>query len=267
MALIYPDLAILPVGMSCQAAQQVYGHKPLIDSLMGEPGHKTSTPLNWLIAPAPAAATILETGLFFPGSLEAMERHGTRFFWRETGTWYWHVHDLDQNFDNTSAKFDYMAGNFDRLSGRRILAVWTNAQANLGLIARRHADVDILARQGDLKRLEAALRGRLGERVTLAAVLHPGRDDPDDPPDWPTSYRYFSADPPRSWRGDAQAWGRILHRALSDTLGDRIPPAPVAEQPVRPWRRYRLRRPADGMGPDLAALPAPSPPEAPGPST
>lgn len=213
MALIYPDLAIVSVGMSCQTAFQIRANKPYVDRLLGAEGVLHATPFDWLICPVPAALKLLETGRFFPSARDGLARHKGRVLWPETGAYYWHEPEAIRDFDEVRAKFDHLEASWRALAGRRVLAIWSNSQTNLDS-ATAGMGVDYTARQSDLDRLETALR-RWFPDLALYPVVAGGRVDADDPPNPGSAHPYTTEHPPLDWKGDAADWRRALHWALS----------------------------------------------------
>lgn len=213
MALIYSDLAIVSVGMSCQTAHQIRLHKDFLDRIVGQEGRLSATPFDWLICPAPSATKMLDAEQFFPDRRDDLELDDGHPRWHRTGACYWHEPQALNDFNLVRGKFDHLTNNWRGLAGRRILAFWSNTQANLrGTTARMN--IDLAARRRDLAELEAALK-RWFPQLKLFSIIASHRRDADDPPSQDTAFPYPGEDRKWGWKGKDEVWKEAFEWALA----------------------------------------------------
>lgn len=220
MALIYSDKAIVAVGMSCQAAEQLYMSKAAIDEQLGEVSEQRHTPLDWLIARPAAAAALLDSGRFVPETVQDLRRKGKRFRWRGIGAWFWHEPLATRDFDGLRAKFVHMTQTLENLKSRRILALWTNAQANLAGVSQRYGNTSPIVGRADLAQLDAAIH-RYFDNAGFWPIVAADRITPEDPLETDRFAVINCADDdPEDWRGNAERWRPLLAQAVARHLQD-----------------------------------------------
>ncbi|MAC79011.1 MAG: hypothetical protein CML66_13200 [Rhodobacteraceae bacterium] len=220
MALIYDDIAILSVGMSCQTAWRLYEAQGLIDGLVGTPGLRHGTPFDWTIARPVAVRRALELGRFRPDSPDDLRPRAGRFYWPETGIWYWHEHRAQAEFDSFAAKFDRLTATLEHLRTKRVLALWSNGQADLVFPSRRFPSTAPTIGGADLVHLARALDAFF-PNCRLFPVVAPHRIAPDRPLRRPPPATYDADDPEQDWQGDPQVWNPILAQAVTAHLDNR----------------------------------------------
>lgn len=217
MALIYDEFALLPVGMSCQFAHQLRHQKAWLDSLVGQIGSYHATPLDWQIAPPPAAAWQIEREEFLPVTPEEIETRRTVpgfpemdiHFWPEAGSSYWHEPAMLSEFGRVSNKFANMTKTWRNLRSRRVLAVFTNTQMNLASVHARNPDLPPVPAIGDLLALRDRLAKRFG-RLHFHCVFRPERK-PVGLSQSELDFSIYSAqDDETNWRGNDTEWQRLL---------------------------------------------------------
>jgi hypothetical protein len=210
MALIYPNLAIVSVGMSCQTAHQIRQQKPFFDQLLGAEGVKHATPFDWLICPIPAALRLLDKASFYPKTRTELEKKHGRIWWPETGALYWHE---PNDFDLVRSKFNRLEQTWRALARRPVLAIWSNSQSNLDTSTQAFG-LDTVARQSDLAQLETAL-GNWFPSLAFCSVVAKARIDAADPPTADLAFTYDADDNPGDWRGNDGLWQDALRQTLA----------------------------------------------------
>jgi hypothetical protein len=212
MALIYEEFAILPVGLSCQVAQQLYEQKDFVDDLVGEVSRKRRTPFDWIVSPASSVTEQLIENKYFPDQPSELTHMADDkiFYWDRMKSWFFHAGDAFGRFQMHSDKFDHLTNAFDSLADKRIIAIWTNCQINM-VPDVTTPPLDNLCRRSDMVALQAALR-RFNPKTDLIPVVLRSRIDPDDPVTDADFIAYDVVDPPDRWRGDADMWRDIFTR-------------------------------------------------------
>lgn len=219
MALIYDDIAILSVGMSCQTAWRLKEAQGMIDGIVGQAGRQHGTPFDWIIARPTAVRQALETGRYRPDSPEDLVTSKNRFFWRDGGIWYWHEATALSDFDGFRSKFDRLAETMERLRRKRVLAIWSNCQADLTAPGRRFPSLQPQVSGPELVRLARTLEA-WSPGCRLLPVVHPERITADPPLRLPHAV-YDAQDGPRDWQGNPDIWNRLLTQAVTAHLENR----------------------------------------------
>lgn len=223
MALIYKDFAILPVGLSCQVAHQLYSQKDFVDGLVGARSQKRRTPFDWIVAPTRSVTQQLEHDTYFPSDPSELTHmaHNKVFYWDRMNSWFFHADDAVNTFQTHADKFAHLKKMLHGLSEKKkIIAIWTNCQMNMEP-AVTTPPLDNLCRRGDLLALEQQLR-RFNSGTELISVVRPSRMDPQDPMPAQDFIPYDLLEGPHNWKGDAAEWRRIFTQILR-------PDAPLAE--------------------------------------
>lgn len=214
MALIYRDVAIVSVGMSCQAAAQIYAAKPALDAIAGEVSERHHTPMDWLIARPEHAAALFHSGRFLPERPGDLFWQAGRFCWREAGIWYWHEPRANANFDTLRDKFAHTTAMLESLRDKNVLAVWTNGQRNLASVSAEFGATSPVVGRAQIERLRATVQ-EFFPRCTFWPVFSPADFDPRDPVA-PGGHAIYdnAADAPSDWIGNAAVWQPLLEAAF-----------------------------------------------------
>ena len=222
MSLVGKKIAVVSLGMCCQATFQIRHHAKLLASL-GEDATAviSGMPFDGLICPPPSAARMLKEDKFYPADLgELTVSEGA--YWEDFNVYYWHEFrpgkldpiigrkiNVEKSYRVLREKYQHMADKFRRLSEvERLIFVICNTQNNLPLVAELTgtvsprvdlASIDGLAAQGD------AFFGRPCEYVFATY------------PDWASgqsarnnvTVHELSRDK-SDWQGDPAQWARVF---------------------------------------------------------
>ncbi|MEO0678082.1 MAG: hypothetical protein AAFZ02_11060, partial [Pseudomonadota bacterium] len=163
------------------------------------------------------AARLLQAGRYFPESYEALTHlsHNKRYHWASENAWYWGLRRAEERFDDHAARFEAAAAQLESMRDLSVLAIWSNAQADLEGLDITPAP-DVTARQSDLTVLEAALKATFAE-AHLFSISPKSRIDATDPPAREASAYYYADDEAGDWRGDNDVWADMLTQALDKT--------------------------------------------------
>jgi hypothetical protein len=241
-------MAIVPIGISCQAAFQIKLQQSLLESLAGEPMVLSATPFDWRIVGLGQIAEMIEKWELSPTSAceiellditgemgknihaqvpAGLDTRNSRPYWRRQRCWFWHERFVD--FDSFRSKQAHLAARFARLgqaSTRLFFA--SNVQSNLINMQRRAGGFDIEIEMKDVTRLARALNERFGPS-TLHIVTRPklttGFEEvwKDTRPvqfcsrfGEPAISVYFFPEQNHhvTWHGDSNCWSRVFENAL-----------------------------------------------------
>ncbi len=207
--LIGKRTAVMSVGISCQAAEQLRSQVDHVAKILGERLEVHTTPWDWTICGPAGVAQMVQDGVTFPRDPSDLEARA-RPYWPARSCYFWHVGKAIARHQEALEEAQGREAWLDRLAGvRRRVFILANTQNNLE--AKRAAVGGFgvgLDRKGvDL--LEAALVARWGPaelHVVTRRGLHTlkGRA------------RTWELRPdPSEWRGDRAQWRALLAKILA----------------------------------------------------
>jgi hypothetical protein len=222
MSLVGRKIAVVSLGICCQATFQIRHHAKLLARLSGDATAAISgMPFDGLICPPESAAKMLREDKFYPLGLDDLAvSQGA--YWTDFNVYFWHEFrpgkldsvtrrkiNVEKSHRVLREKYRHMADKFRRLSQvERLIFVICNTQNNLPLVADLTGTVsprvdletiDALAAQGD------AFFGRPCEYVVATY------------PDWASgqstrknvTVHELSRDK-SDWQGDPAQWERVF---------------------------------------------------------
>jgi len=205
-------VAVVSVGVSCQATHQIENHATLIGELVGGKPKHVSAPFDWIICPARSAAGMIRDWRFHPSDpAELIDDQEP--YWPQRHCWFWHDAEFLRTGDFLPRR-DHLADNFDRLRQvERTIFILSNTQTNLDTFARsvRHP-MEFAFTDEDLDTVEAALKSRFpnGELWIVAQkgrhALQRRRHDPRV-----IEFDFHASE----WKGDYAQWSAALRRMLT----------------------------------------------------
>lgn len=205
MALIGPDLAIMSVGMSCQAAQQLRVHADLVRARSGAALELHTTPWDWTICGPAGVAAMLGDGVMFPADVGELETRKGKPYWAKRRCFYWHMKGAIADHGDATAQVARQAAHLEAVAAaRRRVFILCNTQNNLAQQARAYGGFTVGLVADDVRALSDALIRRFGPHE-LVVVTHPGKHDLGRA--WAPIE--FGGDKSQ-WAGDDRQWARLL---------------------------------------------------------
>lgn len=226
MSLLGDDVAIISLGLSCQAAHQIEVNAPLLRALTGDASLQPSAlPWDYLLTPVSG----LVESLIAPGEFPAREELSRRGpapgkpWWRRRNILYWHafassggyedLDDIDGAYAGAREKFEHMAAKLPALRQRdRVIAVVTTTQYNLGGILAWSSTGAPFISPTELTTIHDLARDQLNAELLVvtcpdhhAGVAVPGVTI--------VERRYDPAN--EDWTGCSEAWREALQAALA----------------------------------------------------
>jgi hypothetical protein len=227
MSVVGARVAVVSLGMCCQASFQIRHHVKLIADLSDDPTVTVSgMPFDWLICPPKAGIKILRQDAFYPRRLDEL-RISEGAYWPEVDAHFWHEFrprksgllrrrklDPKRAHQELMEKFEYMATKFRALATMpRLIFVMCNTQNNLPRAAELAANVDYVLSLDSIGDLMAQADAFFGRRCEYVFATYEkwvrGRPGPENA-------SVFTLAPDDSeWEGDPAQWEKIFRAVFS----------------------------------------------------
>jgi hypothetical protein len=223
--LIGARTALVAMGLSCQPAHQLLGHRVLAGRLSGEALAAKTTPFDWRIAGLSDIAAMVAQDEFFPtdaGELTIVQQADPPgsgavrpiFYWPRRRCWFWH--EFVRSRTAITLKQQHLAQNFSRLAGveRRLFFV-SNLQNNLTPLSQA-GRFDAVIRRDDAVALWRGLEARFGPS-SLHLLTRPELVDGFGEEAQGSIFLHHA--PPDNgcdWRGDDGFWEGVIAAALAE---------------------------------------------------
>lgn len=203
MALIGRELAIMSVGIACQAADQIRRNATMLSALAGEELEAHTTPWDWTICGPAGVALMLADGVTFPPAADLEDRAG-KPYWPARRCYFWHMKGAITDHADAAVQAARQRGRLESVRGaRRKVFILANTQNNLARENTIRGGMDIPLEAKWVDRLEIALTARLGPHE-LVVVSHAGKHALGARP-------VIELQPDLSqWAGDDAQWSALL---------------------------------------------------------
>ncbi len=228
MSLVGRKVAVVSLGMSCQATFQIREHAKLLADLCGDSTVQISTlPFDALICPPDAASKILRQDIFYPPNAdEIVVSEGAHwpdfnvYFWHEfrpgrLDAWFSRQADAAKSYETLRSRYRHLADKFRRLRDvDRLIFVICNTQNNLPLVENLTGTISPVIDLASINQLADqcdAFFGRpCGYLFATYPEWHRGASKRAN-----VAMRELRRDQ-SDWQGDSRLWEGLFREALAD---------------------------------------------------
>lgn len=222
MALLNKSLALVSVGITCQAAFQMKHNQGLIEEIAGESFEAHATPFDWLLCDAPGVTGMIRDRTFYPRDLSELKVNGGKPYWPRYGVHFWHQKyggAKDRGGEKWLGRSQHCVENWNRIgqSARRVFILSNAAKANAERALADREMTKTTLELGDLRALLDALKQQFGEielHVITADDLCGGPigGDLGPAPYSGLTIHNCKAGSPTNWKGGVPFWHRFFRR-------------------------------------------------------
>lgn len=220
MALIFNDVAICGLGMSCQTAMQLDTHKGYLEQLIGQSAVRRTTPFHWLISSPLSIAQMVQEDCFFPERIGAFSKT-PQPRWDEMQVLYYHEKNIGDSFSELRSKWRHIAENFSLIKTiLRKIFILSNTQNNL-LPAGSALNAGWSVVSNDtMATVRSALEARFGD-VELHCVVYADRHELTA--EAPIDGMHVLEKDQSAVSGDALQWKQVLSGIIATRVGKKAP--------------------------------------------
>jgi len=213
---------VMPLGLSCQSAQQIDMNAGNIAHHLGSVEFEvTSTYFDWLITPSQALSGLLSDNLPHPLSESEISLSlGAPMFEPYGALFYHEMHLPDGRYEKTEESFEQLVSKFRYLSDktrrlietRRPLFVWSNTQNDLENVVPHCRSIDLILDMDTIYRIAEAADGINNGPADYLFVTYEDRSSNVFDED---RFTIVKIEPDESlWQGDNDAWAHALAKAI-----------------------------------------------------